>query len=602
MDINKIYTNIFPIGGIDDNNKYAELTGDKINTVQLLEPALGVKEFIVSKKDMYDKNNIPYKYAYRIPLISINNYRINQVDLCEFRLDYTGFLPGIMFEFFDSSNSLLSTNVPKDGSIISIYIGGNGDELYYKPIRQDFILTSIRKLGEFKYRVYGKLNIPYGYRKESWCGGKCTAMQALFNVAVWTGLGFATNFTKPNTLDSMCWRNNETGTYFDFIEDITAHACYSPNTFFTSFIDQYNVLNFVECHSLLSHGGQKTDVPAMIYRNVPPYNLPEFNPEKNEKTTRNQIPIQDYENEVNNHYQRLSYYYLSNHICFKSWTNYIEDFHEINNSNSSLSDGFKTYITYNDSNVGNWGGSEYKFTIRPIDNLKRDPSTQKIQSLEDDPKQDSYIPLNLMQMNNEEYLEELSSIDDMTNIESFLNFGNIDTSNTFKQYYFAEVQNKYQLKCMKKCGLKVRLQNYNPAITKFSRIWVDIYDYKISNNQIAHSDVKEDDKSQYAAYQRKKNENILVFDGEGKIEVVEGNSNGVNLIWPMEEYNRALSGWYVVTELEIIYDSQDNNLKMDLVLNRIEYRPCFKSEYSLAKKAVDKYKEENLIEDILNIQ
>ena len=33
MDINKIYTNIFPIGGIDDNNKYAELTGDKINTV-----------------------------------------------------------------------------------------------------------------------------------------------------------------------------------------------------------------------------------------------------------------------------------------------------------------------------------------------------------------------------------------------------------------------------------------------------------------------------------------------------------------------------------------------------------------------------------------
>jgi hypothetical protein len=207
-----------------------------------------------------------------------------------------------------------------------------------------------------------------------------------------------------------------------------------------------------------------------------------------------------------------------------------------------------------------------------------------------------------MQMNKEEYLEELSSIDNMTNIESFLNFGNIDTSNTFKQYYFAEAQNKYQLKCMKKCGLKVRLQNYNPAITKFSRIWVDIYDYNISSNQIAHSDVKGDDRSQYAAYQRKKNENILVFDGEGKIDAVEGKNNGVNLIWPIEEYNRALSGWYVVTEIEIIYDSQDNNLKMDLVLNRIEYKPCFRSEYSLAKKAVDKYKEENLIEDILNIQ
>ena len=55
-------------------------------------------------------------------------------------------------------------------------------------------------------------------------------------------------------------------------------------------------------------------------------------------------------------------------------------------------------------------------------------------------------------------------------------------------------------------------------------------------------------------------------------------------------------------DLYVIYDSQDNNLKMDLMLNRIEYRPCFRSEYSLAKKAIDKYKEENLIEDILNIK
>ena len=38
---------------------------------------------------------------------------------------------------------------------------------------------------------------------------------------------------------------------------------------------------------------------------------------------------------------------------------------------------------------------------------------------------------------------------------------------------------------------------------------------------------------------------------------------------------------------------------MNLTLNRIEYKPCFKNEYDLAKQAVDKYKEENNIEDIL---
>ena len=51
--------------------------------------------------------------------------------------------------------------------------------------------------------------------------------------------------------------------------------------------------------------------------------------------------------------------------------------------------------------------------------------------------------------------------------------------------------------------------------------------------------------------------------------------------------------------MEIDYDPNDNNLKMNLVLNRIEYKPCFKDEYERARKAIDKYKEENVPEDIL---
>ena len=609
MDLQTIYNKIFPIGGVDDNNRYTELTGDKISSVQLVEPTLGVSEFILTKKDTYDKNNISYKYAYRIPMVSIEDNIINPVDLTAFKLDYTGFLPTVMFEFMDPSNSVLSTEVPKDGTLIKVYIGGQGDELYYKPIRQDFVLTNIRKISAsgMKYRVYGKLNVPYGYRKESWCSGKSTAMQALFNIAVWTGLGFATNFPNKNTLDIMNWRNNETGTYFDFMEDITAHACYSPNTFFTSFIDQYNVLNFVECHSLLSHGGKKDDVPAMIYKCYPPQELPPYEP-GTEKTPQNQLPLKDGEDENNNAYQRLSYYFISNHFFFDGWSNYIESFQEISNGSSALSDGFRTHVTYSDSNVdNNFDGHVFDFLIRPIDNLKRDGSTQKIQSLPENVSQESYIPLNLMQMTKKEFLEELSSVDNMTNVESFNNFGEIDSSNTFPQYFFAEIQNKYQMKCLKKCGLRVKMQNYDPAITKFSRIWVDIYDdhpissYQVSKDERAEEFIKKNSQSDYTTEYReyidRKNDNIINFEDEGVLDIIN-DGIGPSNYWPKEKYNRSLSGWYVVTEIELEYDHNDNNIRMNLTLNRIEYQPIFKSDYELAKKAVEIYKEHNLVEDI----
>ena len=246
-------------------------------------------------------------------------------------------------------------------------------------------------------------------------------------------------------------------------------------------------------------------------------------------------------------------------------------------------------MTYTDSNVDESGIFSYDFLIRPVDNLKRDSATQEIQDLPDEVSQDSYIPLNLMQMTKDEYLEDLSSVDNMTNVESFNNYGEVDTTNTFKQYFFAEVQNRYQMKCLKKCGLQVRLQNYNPAITKFSRIWVDIYD-KNTASQLEKTDINKNiDKritGDYLTYVTAQNENIIQYDGEG-----EHDHRG--------KYNRGLSGWYVVTEIDIEYSPKDVNLKMNLTLNRIEYRPAFKSDYERAKKSVKKYKDENRMKDIL---
>ena len=73
-----------------------------------------------------------------------------------------------------------------------------------------------------------------------------------------------------------------------------------------------------------------------------------------------------------------------------------------------------------------------------------------------------------------------------------------------------------------------------------------------------------------------------------------------------QTYSRSLSGWYVVTDMKISYNTVKDyagvsykKLQTQLILNRIEYKPSFYSEYEMAKKAIEKYKSDNLSENIM---
>ena len=73
-----------------------------------------------------------------------------------------------------------------------------------------------------------------------------------------------------------------------------------------------------------------------------------------------------------------------------------------------------------------------------------------------------------------------------------------------------------------------------------------------------------------------------------------------------QTYNRSLSGWYVVTDMKISYNTVKDfkgktykKLQTQLILNRIEYKPTFKSEYEIARKAIEKYRTDNLSANIM---
>jgi hypothetical protein len=366
------------------------------------------------------------------------------------------------------------------------------------------------------------------------------------------------------------------------MKEITQHACYSPYTFFTSFIDQYYVLNYVECRRLLSHGGDKTDLPQMIYNCI----LPDMEKKKTD------IPDEN----LNSGDQRVSYYFLTNGEEFKGWTNYIEEYYELNDGYSLMTDGCSKVLTYSDKcGISNITSKNYKFLFTPIDNIKRDDS-RNIMLLPEQVEYDTYIPLNLMQTTNSTYFDSKNLYDNPAASESRIDLGEVDTSNTYPLYYYASVQNDFQMKNLKKCGLSVRLQNYNPSITRYSRIWVDIYDMNINSLYEMRKDPKVDDmvESQVKDYLKEKNDNIISFDEEVK----KDNEYRV--------YNRSLSGWYVVTDMKISYNTVKDfkgvtykKLQTQLILNRIDYKPSFKSEYEIAKKAIEKYRYDNLSESIM---
>lgn len=584
-----IFGEVFPD---DDNNRYIDMPSEDICTIQYSEPSLKVEDLNISDKNYAHSGILPDKISYCVPVVYINNFMIPQTNITNFCIDYSSFTPQVMVEFVDVTNEMLSTNIPKPGSYIKVFIGGYGDEKYYKPIRQDFVITNINKTNKtsgyyqysgnpIKYKLTGTLNVPLGFRKMTWSSSKINARQAMFNISNTVGLGFATNFDINSNVDVMRWINTQNKSYYDFMKEITQHSCYSPYTFFTSFIDQYYVLNYIECRRLLSHGGSKTDVEQMIYNCI----LPEMEKDKSDK------PNED----LNSGEQKVSYYFLTNSEEFSGWTNYIEEYFELNDGYSMLSDGYSKTLTYSDKcGFANLMSKNYKFLITPIDNMKRDDD-RNIMSLPEQVGQDTYIPLNLRQTTNSAYADNKNMYDNPTAAESTMDIGEVDTSNNFPLYFYAPVQNDFQMKNLKKCGLSVRLQNYNPAITRYSRIWLDIYDSWKFSTQIRKDDIVDNmPDSKAKDYLKEKNDNIITFKDE-----IEKDTK-------YQTYNRSLSGWYVVTDMKISYNTVRDyagktykKLQTQLILNRIEYKPSYHTDYEMARNAIEKYKAENLSENIM---
>lgn len=404
---------------------------------QIIKPTISVKEIILAP---YNEKNLKQDvkdyweemYGVKIadigkePLIWYNGVYIppNQID--SFILSSNKFIPTIEINFKDSTSELINIGFAQDNTIISLYLDSktkdNGQNSILKPIRMDF------KIMDYNYdesnrifNVTGIVDIDNLYLQKTKSYPNQTSLNVLKEVAKDCGLGFSSNI--PDTNDKMKWLNMSLENY-EFINDVTDYAYLSDNSFFTSFIDFYYNLNFIDIEKQL-----KEDI-------------------KNQKgvLTSSSEGI----DEANSQIVDDLYIVSKNH--YNTRLNNVYESYEIMNSSTkiSLNNGYKTRIFYYDR-TGNWNNNQKAGTFCRFD-LETNTDNKGIimKSNVSDTSETGFFKQNVKNV----YVQPL------------------DIDNVHKNYNYAAVLNKLNIEELSKLCIKITMRDANYNFYKYQKIKV----------------------------------------------------------------------------------------------------------------------------------
>jgi len=186
------------------------------------------------------------------PLMKINEFVFQQGDTAYMKIDTSGFLPTITTRLLIKSKSMYTSDFPKDGDILSVFIRSKDDS--FKPIRNDYEITSVKVEGERHETTAEWMTVSGVLYVEGLKDMKCfskhgNSSDVLQEIADTVGLGFATN--ELTTKDEQTWLSPYK-TVQNFIQDVTLASWKDDKSFFTSFVDIFYNLNFVNVDPLFS--------------------------------------------------------------------------------------------------------------------------------------------------------------------------------------------------------------------------------------------------------------------------------------------------------------------------------------------------------------
>lgn len=298
--------------------------------VQYLKPTISTKQITISNQ-IGDKeadisqqaNNIAKLNSIgKEPIVWYNGIVVPKQNIDGFSLKSNKFLPTLEVYFYDETSIMRNQAFARDNTIISIFIDtrtkDTSNASVLRPIRMDFKITDFSYDEDTKLLyVQGVPDIDDLYIEDISSYPDQTAWECLKNVAKKTKMGFYSNVS--NTNDKMTWLNYSLEN-LTFIKDTTKRAYRSEKSFFTSYVDYYYNLNFVDIEKVFADKtvqvGTVTTIPEGLDEGDSQINTELFITSQKNTEIRSNITYDNYEvlNQstkisIDNGYHTLLHYY-----------------------------------------------------------------------------------------------------------------------------------------------------------------------------------------------------------------------------------------------------------------------------------------------------
>ena len=444
------------------------------------------------------------------PYIRINGYTFQTGEVGSFRLRLTGKFPEISAVLYDRMGAFAVSQFPRDGDVLGLRMQARGDK--YKDIRMDFHIIEFRgvpasdaeratKGTTFHVRAIAKL--PGMYTDDCKSYGKATSYDHLIKIAEDLKLGFATNV---EATDDEMVRLCAYQTKFDLIDKTVLYSYISDETFQTYSIDPYYYINFIDVQKLFN---AEEDIEMAELKTVQTFY---------ERSEDSQL------GDTGNMTKLL----LTNHNNAASTSNYIASYNLINNSTTvALENGYRRFVQYYDFNTN-------------MDANKENLNEFFTESIVSSTIKENEEPLKGRRKSSTDEYDSLTKHKFVGLQDSNTNEGNVHLNYGFSVIH--NIQNMVELDKMK---LVVTLKTMNPALYRYMKVPVTIYNMTTASNVATKQLIEKSEEAGFENKNPKEAESSSISDEQPKVD-------------------EFLTGYYVIMGIEYVYEAGKYNQVLHL--------------------------------------